>query len=366
MPGRDYPTQPEELTAQWLTDALRAGGAIKEAQVTGFTTEPVGVGIGMLGVIARAYLTYDRDEPGAPPSVIAKFATPILANRAVAMAYRMYEREVNFYLRIAPTVGVAAPKGWAGEVDPESGDCVVLMEDLRGYRTGDQVVGCTAEEAKTIIDAVVPLHAAFFRNVDDNPMLDGVPRMDGETQSAGITAGCAAGWDPCMEMFGDRVHDDIKAHRDQFIAAVPELHLMLGREAQSAVHGDLRLDNLMFGTKPGEQPVVLLDWSLSISTPLQDVAYLLSQNLTTDERRTHESELLEYYLGKLVQLGVTDYSIEEVWQAYKVAVLYLFSYAVVIAGTLDPSNERGQAFMAQLVARSSATLMDHDLLAMLP
>lgn len=366
MPGRDYPTQPEELTARWLTDALRSGGAISEARITEFTTEPVGVGVGMLGVIARAELTYDHDEPGAPKSVITKFATPILANRAVAMAYRMYEREVNFYLRIAPTVGVAAPTAWAGEVDPESGDCVVVMEDLRGYRTGDQVVGCTAEEAMTIIDAVVPLHVAFFRNVADNPMLEGVPRMDGETQSAGITAGCAAGWDPCMEMFGDVVAPEIKAHRDQFLASVPELHLMLGREAQSAVHGDLRLDNLMFGTSPNEKPVVLLDWAMSISTPLQDVAYLLSQNLTTEERRAHETELIEYYHGRLVELGVTDYSVDEVWHAYKVAALYLFSYAVVIAGTLDPSNERGQAFMSQLVARSSAMLMDHDLLAMLP
>ncbi len=366
MPGREYPTQPDELTAEWLTKALRSGGAIHDATVTGFTTEPVGVGVGMLGVIARAELTYDRQEPGAPASVITKFATPILANRAVAMAYRMYEREVNFYRRIAPTVGVSAPTAWAGEVDPESGDCVLVMEDLRGYRTGDQVVGCNAEEAKTIIDAVVPLHVAFFRNVNDNPLLEGVPRMDGELQSAGITAGCAAGWDPCMEMFGTFVDPAIKAARDKFIAAVPELHLMLGREAQSAVHGDLRLDNLMFGTLPEQKPVVLLDWSMSISTPLQDVAYLLSQNLTTDERRAHEDELLEYYHAKLVALGVTDYSLDEVRQAYKVGVLYLFSYAVVIAGTLDPSNERGQAFMSQLVSRSSATLMDHDLLAMLP
>ena len=167
-------------------------------------------------------------RPAAPPSIIAKFATPIEGNRAIAMAFRMYEREINFYRRIAPTVGVAAPLSYAGEVDPESGDCVLLMEDLSGYDTGDQVVGCTAEEAKTIIDAVVPLHAAFF-NKTDSPLLEGVPRMDGETQILGITAACAAGWDPTMAMFGHGVAQEIKDAKEQFVAAVPELHRMLCR-----------------------------------------------------------------------------------------------------------------------------------------
>jgi hypothetical protein len=38
----------------------------------------------------------------------------------------------------------------------------------------------------------------------------------------------------------------------------------------------------------------------------------------------------------------------------------------VIAGTLDPSNERGAAFMRQLVSRASAAVMDHNLLSLLP
>jgi hypothetical protein len=359
---RPYPTQPDQLTPEWLTIALRNAGVLGDANVTGLTTTPVGEGIGMLGVIARAELTYDR-ETEAPASVVAKFATPIEGNRAIAMAFRMYEREIHFYRRIAPTVGVAAPMSYAGEVDPDSGDCVLLMEDLSGYDTGDQVVGCTAEQAMVIIDAVVPLHAEFFNNIDSR--LEGVPRMDGETQIAGISGACAVGWDPCMQMFGDGVAQEIKDVKEQFVAAVPELHRMLCRGDVSAIHGDLRLDNLMFG-QPGQRPVVLLDWSLAISTPLQDVAYLISQNVQLEERRAHEQELIEHYHSRLVELGAEDYSLVQCWHDYEKAVLYLFSYAVVIAGTLDPSNDRGAAFMKELVSRSSATVMDHDLLRLLP
>ncbi len=136
---------------------------------------------------------------------------------------------------------------------------------------------------------------------------------------------------------------------------------MIGRRVQTLIHGDVRLDNLMFD----ESHIILLDWALTISTGLHDVAYLLSQNVTTDERRAHEPELIEHYQRRLAENGV-EYPLEKCWEDYRVGVLYMFCYAVVIAGTLDPANERGASFMEKLVERASATMMDHDILSMLP
>lgn len=360
MGTRNFPTHPSELTPEWITERLRDAGAITASRVTGLTTSPVGEGIGFLGILAKATLEYDQPEPGAPGAVVGKFASPVPSNRAVAMAYRMYEREVGFYREIAPTIDVSAPRCFAAEVEPESGDCVLLLEDLSAMTTGDQVAGCDAATAKQIIDAVAPLHAKYWGHPEDLAV-ESVPRIDGEAQIAGITAGCEAGWDPCMANFGHVVSDEIKASRDRFLAAVPEIHRMIGRRVQTIIHGDVRLDNLMFD----ETKIILLDWALSISSGLQDVGYLLSQNVTTDERRAHETELLEHYQRRLAEHGI-EYPLEQCWEDYKVGVLYMFCYAVVIAGTLDPANERGAAFMEKLVERASATMMDHDILSLLP
>lgn len=362
MSKRDFPTQPNELTPEWLTERLRAAGALRDATVTSVRTSPVGEGIGMLGVLCRADLEYDRDEAGAPSAVVAKFATPVESNRAVAMAYRMYEREVGFYREVLPQIDTSAPHCYAAEVEPTSGDCVLLLEDLSGLRTGDQVSGCDAATAARILDTVIPLHARYWGHPEDLTV-ESVPRIDSEGQSAGITAGCAAGWDPCMAMFGHVIADEIKAAKDRFLPAVPEIHRMVGRRVQTLVHGDVRLDNLMFDDATGR--VVLLDWALSISTGLQDVGYLLSQNVTTDERRAHEDELIEHYRAGLAAHGI-DHPRQQTWEDYRVGVLYTFCYAVVIAGTLDPANARGASFMEQLVARASATVMDHEILALLP
>jgi hypothetical protein len=241
----------------------------------------------------------------------------------------------------------------------------LLLEDLSEYRTGDQVHGCSAADARGIIDAIVPLHAAYWGHADDMP-LKCVPHIDGEQQIAGITGGCQFGWDPAMAAFGHVIAPEIKAVREQFIAAVPELHRMMGRCTQTVIHGDVRLDNLMFGSTPDQHAVILIDWSMTISNGMHDVAYLLSQNVTTDERRAHELELVAHHHSRLVGLGVTGYTLDQAWDDYKTAILYLFCYGVVIGGTLDPSNERGAAFMEKLLERSSHAVMDHHLLDRLP
>ena len=62
---------------------------------------------------------------------------------------------------------------------------------------------------------------------------------------------------------------------------------------------------------------------------------------------------------------MTGYTVEQLWDDYRLAALYLFVYAVVIGGTLDPSNERGLAFMTKLMERATATIDDLDLLSLL-
>ena len=111
-----------------------------------------------------------------------------------------------------------------------------------------------------ILDAVIPLHASYWDRID-HPLLEGVTKVDDPPQIAGIAGGCAVGWDPCVSMFPEAMPDDIRAVKENFLAAVPELHHMVGGLVQTVIHGDLRLDNMMFGDTPDVRPVVLLDWT---------------------------------------------------------------------------------------------------------
>jgi aminoglycoside/choline kinase family phosphotransferase len=363
--SRSFPNTPTDLTDSWLTDTLRANGAIREARVTAHELQPIGEGVGMMALLSRIVLTYDKAEAGAPASLIGKFPTQVEQNRAVADHFRVYEREALFLRDVAPQTTASVPAVYGVDIELPSGEFVLLMEDLGAYRTGDQVEGCGPDEAKTVLDALVPVHAAFWASVD-RPELSFAPRIDGEMQRVGMSGMCASGWDVFIERFGQHVPAVIQEARERYTGAAEELHYRMGRVPQTLVHGDLRLDNIMFGTEPGHRSAVVLDWQgVIVSAAVQDVAYLLTQNLTIENRRAHEDALLHYYHGRLVELGVADYPFDRFAADYRLAALYLFVYAVVIGGTLDPSNERGMAFMAQLIDRACSAIVDHDLLALL-
>ena len=358
-----YPVHPYELTPEWLTDRLRAAQELPaDVSVTRFTATPLGEGSGFMGRLVRLNLEYDGAAPAAPKSLIAKFAGGAGHHRDIAMQFRLYEREVRFYERVSDTLPGSAPRRYAAEIDADSGDSVILLEDLCDYRMGDQAKGCSAEEARMVIDILAPMHARYWGRIDD---VAWAPPIDGSIQIDGAVGGCQHGWDPCAQRFGSVIAPEILAARDVYLAAIPALHRLMAKPVQTLVHGDIRLDNLMFGATPVHRPAVALDWIVTRSAAVQDLAYLLSQNLTIDERRQHEADLISYYHAQIVSLGIEGYSLVQLWSDYRLAVLFLFSYAVLITGALDPTNERGARMMEQLVHRSSSALMDHDLLPML-
>jgi hypothetical protein len=118
----------DALTAEWMTQALRVAGVIREAAVTSLQTTVIGTG--QLGQVVRAELTYDRDEPGAPAALVVKLASANETSRATGVALGVYEVEVRFYEQIAPTVDVSVPRCHFAGVDTETGWFTLLFDDI--------------------------------------------------------------------------------------------------------------------------------------------------------------------------------------------------------------------------------------------
>ena len=83
---------------------------------------------------------------------------------------------------------------------------------------------------------------------------------------------------------------------------------LLTRPAPFAVvHGDYRLDNLMF--PPEGRGVSALDWqTVGVAPPGRDLAYFLGTALHPEDRRRCESDLVALYFDDLERRGVQGYS----------------------------------------------------------
>ena len=139
----------------------------------------------MMSLLVRARPTYTRGD--GPASVIVKMATPNAANRATAIAFHNYRREVLFYRVAAARTPTRLPVIYHEDV---AGDApfILVMEDLASYQGGDQVVGATIDQARLGMTALADLHAAFWNDVD-RPELDFIPYHYPSYHSDALRAG---------------------------------------------------------------------------------------------------------------------------------------------------------------------------------
>lgn len=344
----NFPTSPDDLSADWLSEKLGY-------HVKAFKLEMLGEGGGLLGLVTRLHI----DSDSGPSSIIAKFPTPTEENRAVATTYDMYGREYRFYTQVAPHVPLKAPDCYHAEFNADNSDFVLLLEDLQGYRLGDQVKGCSVSEAHLVIESIASLH----RNTWQPDHITEIRQHDMPYQREGMIGGFGFGWPVVKSDFTDVLTNAVSAqdierletlpgHLNQLLDEIHDGPLVIG-------HGDVRLDNIFFSDTSN----ALVDYqAVSKASPEHDLAYFVTQSLPDDVRRAED--WVAVYHTHLTSEGI-DYSLATSRERYRRCALYLLCYAVVIAGTLDQANERGRKLAETLLGNSLRSLKELDAIELL-
>ena len=330
----NFPRSPEELSTDWLIEAVGH-------KVDSFAVEYFSEGTGVIGQVIRIMLESDA----GPASVIAKFPSPVVDNRAVAEAYDMYGREVQFYRDSAPLLALRTPHCYYAAFEPSNHNFVILLEDLHDLRIGDQVAGCSLAEAQAVVDTLAEMHASAWQPTDF-----GIGSHNSSMQRDGMIGGFRLGWPVVEAEFGDLIPASAKNVGEAMPNAIGNLLDTMCADPVCFTHADVRLDNIFFGD--GE--VVFVDWqSICTSAPEQDLAYFLTQSVPSAVRA--QEDLIARYHAGLLEHEI-EYDLDRCRDRYRVCSLYLLCYAVVIAGTLDMGNERGKTLARTLLGNSLTAL----------
>lgn len=348
------PRAPEQIRAGWVEQALRRAGVLPN----GVTLATVAVdAIGDLGgVNGEAYRlrpTYVNGD--GPATLIAKFPAARAAARGVAGFQRWYQREVRFYTDLAGDTPLRTPHCYAAEIDPDD-DYVLLLEDLRPRAQGDQLAGCTIEQARNAVSTVARLHARWWEVVTP-PIGDWLPQTTiGLTHAQPVQGALARSWDLVRPT---ATWPDVVAQgMPHMIEAYPALLAQIAAPPATVVHGDYRLDNLFFG-EAGE--VAVIDWQFACRCRgMYDVAYFIGLNLDPAVRRAHEDSLIEQYVATLVAHGVADYHLGDAQADYRRGLLLAFAVFLIGAAGEQPNarmtrvHEVGLARLATAIVESGA------------
>jgi aminoglycoside/choline kinase family phosphotransferase len=350
---------PAGLEPGWLTEALRAGGVLGAETVTAVQLTPVGTG--QMCDSARLALQFDRPTD-APATIVAKLPAADPTSRATALSLRSYEIEVRFYQQLASELPISTPTIYYADIDVETASFVLLMQDLAPAQQGDQLAGCTRSEAEAALDELVNLHAPRWGDaaLADLEWL----HRDPETSKLMALAMLPMLWQGFVERYADRLGDDVHeaggalfGNLERFVTAPSEPH--------TVVHGDYRLDNLLFAAEGERRSVAVVDWQTCAHGPaMSDVAYFIGAGLLAEERREHERELVERYHRALTAAGVTDYPWEQCWTDHRRGTWAGLIMAVG-ASMLVERTERGDEMFMAMAHRHARHALDLDAPALL-
>ena len=127
---------PSAVTGPWLEAVLHRAGY--DVSVASFTAEAVGTG--QVGQNVRFLIEYRRGE--GPRSLVGKFASDDPESRQTGIALSNYLREVRFYQELQPTLDIQTPVVLFTDIDLDTQEFVLMMEDLSPAVQGDQISGC--------------------------------------------------------------------------------------------------------------------------------------------------------------------------------------------------------------------------------
>jgi len=348
---------PERVTPEWITQALRQRGV--DAVVERATMESVGTG--QVAEARRFHLTYRGvPSPQAPASLVGKFPSTDAVAVETGKKMKLYRAEVMFYRELAHRARIRTPFPYVAEIS-EDDDFVLLFEDLAPATVGDQMRGCTVDEARRALAEASMLHAAFWNDQElaKHPWLSIPPGAQGLYTTELIESS----WAYFKKTYPGALEPEVAHVCEKYVRN----HAWWNRPRQPPKvfsHNDFRPDNMMFPPDGGR--IAVVDWQTSsfLGTGM-DPAYFLGAVFPREVRRAHERELLRGYHDDLLRYGVSGYDFDHLMNDYR---HYSFAQlAVAIAATvIVKRTERGDRLFIHMITGAAHQALDNRALDLFP
>lgn len=342
--------RPSDLTAEWLAAAIGA-------PVTGFSVDRIGTG--QMSECYRIGLTYS-DGAAGPASVVLKVAATDPTSRQTGHALGLYEREVRFYSDVAPGLGGPIAECFHTSYDPETGIFALLLDDAAPAEVGNEIRGATIDDAVLALTQLGRLHAPVIGS-------DHLAHAEWLNRPAPLNQALVGQlWAAFADRYGDAITPDQRLVCERLVESFDDY---LAGEAvpgklKGLVHGDYRLDNMLFGRAGSRRDLTVVDWQTVAWGPaMTDVAYFIGCAVAIEDRRAHYDELLAAYhqgLGADSTIGLDDVRDGVRRQSFAGVMM------AVVSSMLVERTDRGDEMFLTMLDRHTSHVLDTGALDVLP
>ncbi len=346
----------DQVTPEWMQAVFQhAGVAAPRMSLTG----SIPVGHGNLSITGRTAITYNANADQAVRSVICKITSDIAAAVDIAASQDVYRREAAVYAFFGEHPPFATPRCYWSNAGAEGRTLNLVLQDLsHATRPGDQVAGCSPSEALAVGAELAKLHTAYW----NHPELDAAPWLLNRKQYAGqsgdVQRAAAAAY---RARFAGRLADNCLDVIDHF-ARQAEQCILNVPEGKALIHGEPRVDNVLFEDLPTGPRAWLIDWQFATrGSPMFDLAYFLSGSLAPHDRRAIEDDMIARHLVAIAACD-PDYSLDQARREFRACLPIALQFSVGAALAIPP-GENEDRLLSTLVERNVAALQDWDCIA---
>jgi aminoglycoside phosphotransferase (APT) family kinase protein len=271
----------------------------------------------------------------------------------------MGRREVRFYDDLAPRLRLRVPTVYASAFDETDGAFVLVMEDLTasGCTVSDGTVGVPPDSAAVALRELAELHARYE---DPDRRSVEVPWIPTPTRGSPYGVNMLA---TALRHHRDRLSPAFASIAEIYVANADALQDVWHGDHDTVIHGDPHLGNLF----DDHGRVGFVDWGIiHVGSAMRDVSYLLTMAMDPPDRRAHERDLLRQYLDARAELGASEWSFPDAWEAHRRHAAYTVVASCQIVTFPDGISEGRRIFSEAFLARAEAAIADLDALDALP
>ena len=340
----------EGITPAWMQSLFQhAGLDMPRVSMAGAEA----IGHGKLSATYRVAITYNANAANAVNSVVCKL-TPIHAQTVQQAAEAgVHGREVAAYQLFGAQPPLNVPRAFLAKVSEDQRTLNLVLEDLTGRtRSGNQLTGCSAADAGAVVEQFANLHTAYW----NAPELDADWLLNRKATAESAAESYASGADIFRARFEGRVDARYLDAMDNWCAQVADwTRYKVG--TQTLIHGEPRVDNILFEDRAEGVTAWLIDWQFADrGCPMFDVAYFLAGSLESGLRKSCEEGLIARHQARISAVA-PDWTLDAARAAYADALPFALFTTVGAANVLAAGDHEDKLLLT-LLTRNVDALAD--------
>ena len=308
---------PDAVSSEWLTKVLRQDGCLVQGKVVSIriSSEP-----SYTSTIARLNVTYSNDATlSAPPQLFLKLSR--LDSKQSVVGSEQRRSEVEFHNKIT-TFMISPPvvRCYNAVYCEETGRSHLLFKDLsESHYATSLSKPPPLHQSENAIDAFAEFHAFWW----DHPALGDIDKLPSQESVDQHIANIREHFPQFAEFLGDRLSHPQRQIYEKALFALSRLWQRVSAGTNlTLIHGDANFSNVLLPRDPNRERALIIDWQLwGSSFAAEDLVHMIALFWNKEYRLNMEKSLLQHYHRRLVHHGVKNYTWNDCWYDYRLAII---------------------------------------------